>query len=184
VVSIFEDLSRFDRLQPHASQQIVRAHRAKLVLPGSYPGPAGDSIEPLLPAVEARQLPEGEGALLYGSSPSARVRLRRWYRDVELRRRVETEQDAVAPSEARPTIPMGRSPIDETPPYSLVDQTGAWHRRNRKRRDQDDSPDERDRSRERDRGGRLVPGVLTTDPDDETLPDNVTPLGPRDRHRR
>jgi type IV secretory pathway TraG/TraD family ATPase VirD4 len=184
VVSVFEDLSRFDRLQPNASQQIARAHRAKLVLPGAYQGPSGASIEPLLPAVQARQLTRDEGALMYGNASPVRVRLRRWYRDPELRRRVETEQDAVKPTEPGPTAPTGRSPVDDAGPYSLVEQTGLWNRRRRRPEHDDQVTDDRDR--ERDRGSRLVPGVLTTNPDGERLlPDNVTRLSPRrDRPRR
>jgi type IV secretion system protein VirD4 len=191
VISIFEDLSRFDRLQANASGLIARNHRAKLVLPGNYRGSAAGSVEPLLPAVQARQLTGGEGALLYDAAPPVRVQLRRWYHDGELRRRVETEQDAVAPSDSRPPRPAGppprnRSPVDDTPDYSLVDQAGAWNRVSRRRRPE--SPDDteadrsRDRDRERDRSSRLVSGVVTTR-EGETLPDNVTPLG-RDRHRR
>jgi type IV secretion system protein VirD4 len=186
VVSIFEDLTRFDRLQNEASNLIARNHRAKLVLPGSYRGSKSGSVEPLLPAVQARQLGEGEGALVYDGAPPVRVQLRRWYRDNELRRRVETEQDAVAPRDSRSTAPprRNRSPVDSTPSYSLVDQAGAWSKVSRRRRPErvdegDESGNDRGRERERERSGRLVSGVLTTK-EGETLPDNVTPLG-RDR---
>jgi hypothetical protein len=187
VVSIFEDLSRFERLQPNASELVARAHRAKLVLPGAYQGPAGTSIEALLPAVQARQLAENEGALRYGGAPPVRVRLRRWYQDAELRRRVETQQDVVAPTEARPTVPRCRSPIDDAPPYHLVDQAGAWRRRGRDKPEEGngehDQGRDRNRDRERDRDRRLVPGILTTSPEGESLPDNVRPFNPRDRDR-
>jgi type IV secretory pathway TraG/TraD family ATPase VirD4 len=48
----------------------------------------------LAPADELRRIPPGRGVLIYGHLPPARLTLRPWYRDAELRRRVM----AVAPS--------------------------------------------------------------------------------------
>jgi type IV secretion system protein VirD4 len=57
----------------------------------------------LAPADELRRIRPGEGVLVYGHLPPARLRLRPWYADRELRRRAEVE----APVDIAVTAPAG-----------------------------------------------------------------------------
>ena len=52
------------------------------------------SYRRLAPADELRRIRPGEGVLIYGHLPPARLVLRPWYRDAELRRRVELPDPA------------------------------------------------------------------------------------------
>ena len=126
VVSIFQDLGRFDGLHPNAAGLLANNHRAMLVVAGEHDVTKGTpSSERLLWADLGAQLRPGEGALLYESAKPVRLRLRRWFQDGELSRRVAMAQDAVAPTERR--LPnVYSSPIDTAPAFSLARQTGAW----------------------------------------------------------
>lgn len=60
----------------------------------------------LAPPDELRRIRPGEGVLIYGHLPPARLILRPWYRNRELRRRVETVADGPAPTGAEPEPAM------------------------------------------------------------------------------
>ena len=64
-------------------------------LPASLSGQAGQDRErtsvvtvPVVPAAALRQMRPGDALLIHGTLPPAHVRLRPWYRDRQLRRRV------------------------------------------------------------------------------------------------
>jgi type IV secretory pathway TraG/TraD family ATPase VirD4 len=178
VVSIFQDMGRFEGLQPNAASLLAKNHRAMLVVGGDHDvaatAGAGPSDERLFWADLGRLLGEGEAALLYGTPKPVRLRLRRWFKDAELTRRVGTAQDAVAPSEKRlPSV--YRSPLDTSPAFSMARQTSAWLR---SRRDGND-PEE---TLATGRGIEHFEDIVDL-PDDDPPPDNVTQLpGLGDRH--
>jgi hypothetical protein len=112
----------------------------------------------------------GEGVLHYGNTAPVHVRLRRWYQDNELRRRVETAQDVLEPSERRAAR---RSVTGMT----LEEQTSAWF--SRESHWEGEPPSD--------------PNALKEDPpqrlsdlfgrrEDDRMPSNVTDA--RDRFRR
>ena len=181
VVSIFQDMGRFEGLQPNAAGLLAKNHRAMLVLGGDHDlaaaAGAAPSNERLFWADLGALLDEGEGALLYGTPKPVKLRLRRWYRDAELTRRVATAQDAVAPSERRlPSV--YRSPLETSPAFSMVRQTSAWVRSRRS----GDAPDDTLPAR---RGEEQFDDIFEL-PEDDPPPDNVTQLpdpADRDRHR-
>jgi hypothetical protein len=136
------------------------------------------SDERLWWAEVASYLGESEAALLYGNTSPVRLNLRRWYKDAELSRRVETAQDAVAPSERR--LPnVYRSPLDTDAAFSIARQTSA-RLRDRKHADADTLISESARAR---RGDSRYAELFEL-PDDEPPPDNVTQFpDPGRRHR-
>jgi type IV secretion system protein VirD4 len=182
VVSIFQDMGRFEGLQPNAAALLAKNHRAMLIASGQHD--VGEmamgmpSDERLWWAEVASYLGESEAALLYGNSSPVRLKLRRWYKDAELSRRVETAQDAVAPSERR--LPnVYRSPLDTDAAFSIARQTSAWIR-DRKHADADTLISESARAR---RGDSRYAELFEL-PDDEPPPDNVTQFpDPGRRHR-
>jgi type IV secretion system protein VirD4 len=186
VVSIFQDLGRFDGMHPDAVGLLAKNHRAMLVLPGERgDSTAAPSTERLLRADLGEQLAPGQAALVYRQTKPVRVRLRRWYKEGELRRRVETAQDAVAPSERRlPTT--YRSPLETTPADSLVKQTSTWLRGPRWRKGSSEDPLEQQEGGA-DRSGETRYGALFEPLEEEPPPDNVTrlpDLGDRSRRPR
>jgi len=94
LLSVLQDLERLTDQYGDDADLVVRNHRARLVLPAG-PGGVTGGLEDVLPPALARTLDDGEAALLYSSHEPARVRLRSWWRDRELQRRVEMPQDAV-----------------------------------------------------------------------------------------
>jgi type IV secretion system protein VirD4 len=179
VVSIFQDMGRFEGLQPNASGLLAKNHRAMLVVGGDHDlaGGSEPSDERLFWADLGAMLDKGEAALLYGTPKPVKLRLRPWYRDAELTRRVGTAQDAVAPSEKRlPSV--YRSPLDTSPASSLAHQTSAWLRSRRS------GDEDRDLTLPARRGEEHFDDVIDL-PEDDPPPDNVTQLpSPGDRHRR
>lgn len=182
VVSIFEDLGRYDGLLDDAAGLLAKSHRAKLVLPdqggrvagrpGETSGSGGEGAnQRLLPPEFDGKLGDSEGVLLDGNGAPVKLRLRRWYRDGELRRRVETEQDVVMPRERRQRVVTSPSPVDGEPDYSLMGQISAWDRRKGH-----SWPD---------RTGSYDPQEGGVDGHNPDPPDNVTPLNDaRDRPHR
>ena len=171
VVSIFQDMGRLEGLQPNAASMLAKNHRAMLVLGGDHDlagvAGAGPSNERRSWADLGALLGDGEGALLYGTPKPVRLRLRLWYKDTELSRRVATAQDAVAPSEKRlPSV--YRSPLETAPAFSMARQTSAWLRSRRDGHDIDETVV----------GGRGVEHFddIVDLPDDDPPPDNVTQL--------
>lgn len=168
VVSVFQDLAEIDQHYGDAADRVVKNHRARLVLPGGPGGTMGGLGRVMDPAL-VDDLGDGEAALLYGGNAPAKVQLRPWYRDRELRRRVATPQDALRPAESEHTAA----------PISVAEQHAAWSRRSRA--ETPDRPDD-----------PTIP-LDTHDPEylavfgsleDETIPHNVTPLSDQWRHRR
>ncbi len=168
IVSVFQDVAQIDDHYGDAADLVVKNHAAKLVLP-SGPGATARSADHLIGPEFVRDLGEGEAALLYRANPPMRVRLRPWFGDQELRRRVETPQDAVRPAERE----------DTTVPLSVHEQSAAWTRRAGGGQGADvEEP--------------TIP-LDVLDPryievfgslDDETAPQNVTPLTDPRRRRR
>jgi hypothetical protein len=180
VVSIFQDMGRFEGLRADAAGLLAKNHRAMLVVGGDHDlaGVAEPSDERLFWADLGAMLGKGEAALLYGTPKPVKLRLRPWYRDAELSRRVDTAQDAVAPSEKRlPSV--YRSPLDTAPAFSIARQTGAWLRSRKAApgEEADGTPHPR-------RGEEQFDDVIDL-PEDDPPPDNVTQLpSPADRPRR
>jgi type IV secretion system protein VirD4 len=171
VVSIFQDLGKWEGLQRDASGLLAKDHRAVLVLPGDRSfGASGSPTDDMLADVSA-QLGPGEGALLLGTSRPVRLKARPWYQDGELRRRAQVHQDVIAPSERR--LPVARRPPTAGPDYALVDQTRVWLRR-RELGPFDDTLT-----------GDNTAEMFEPASDDESAPGNVTPLrDPRSGSRR
>ena len=118
VVSVFQDRAQIDGQYGDVAATLVRNHGARVVLPDRHErGLHRD--DPLLDPALARDLGEHEAALVYGSNLPLKISLRPWFADRELRRRVETPQDAVRPA-------MDDDPIARESP---AEQTAAWLRR-------------------------------------------------------
>jgi hypothetical protein len=95
--------------------------------------PSG-GLEDVLPPALAGTLDQDEAALLYGSAAPARVRLRSWWRDRELRRRVEMPQDAVRPADPDDEQHLRGAPVP------AAQQREAWLRRSRRRAPSPEDP--------------------------------------------
>jgi type IV secretion system protein VirD4 len=93
------DIGTLDTVSGLAGEQAVREqtftadHRD-----GRRTTSSSISYRRLAPADELRRIRPGEGVLIYGHLAPARLVLRPWYRDVELRRRVARPDAAVGPS--------------------------------------------------------------------------------------
>ena len=97
LVSVFQDTDQIITRYGENADNVIRNHGAKLVLAGR---PAGRPFAADLVATELTdQLGAWDAALLYGSARPARLRLRPWFRDRDLKRRVQTPQDVVKPAE-------------------------------------------------------------------------------------
>jgi type IV secretion system protein VirD4 len=158
LVSVFQDTDQIITRYGENADNVIRNHGAKLVLAGR---PAGRPFAADLVATELTdQLGAWEAALLYGSGRPARVRLRPWFRDRELKRRVQTPQDVVKPAEG--------SASRESRPSS--DQASVWLRRGPVR-----PPEGTDPTIPLD---RHAPGYVEVfgSLDDDTAPQNVTPM--------
>jgi type IV secretory pathway TraG/TraD family ATPase VirD4 len=158
LVSVFQDTDQIITRYGENADNVIRNHGAKLVLAGR---PAGRPFAADLVATELTdQLGAWEAALLYGSARPARVRLRPWFRDRELKRRVQTPQDVVKPAEG--------SASRESRPSS--DQASVWLRRGPVR-----PPEGTDPTIPLD---RHAPGYVEVfgSLDDDTAPQNVTPM--------
>lgn len=174
VLSVLQDLDRISEHYGDDADLVVRNHPARLVLPAG-PGGATGGLEDVLPPALVETLGEGEAALLYGSGAPARVHLRPWWRDRELRRRVETPQDAVRAADPDEDLRRRSSAF-------LDHQREAWLRRGRRRRSEaPDRPDDPTIPLDRD-DPRYVEVFGSVD--DEAVPENVTSLvDPRRRQR-
>jgi type IV secretion system protein VirD4 len=134
VVTVFRDLTQVEIRHGPDAPAVLSNHRAKLLLPGAGGVEAVDLAERLAdedaagqvaPAPRralapelARQLPADEAVLVYDERAPMRVRLRHWHRTRELRRRAGVEQDAIAPTEARPGRTMPPL-VTNMPPESV-----------------------------------------------------------------
>ena len=118
LVSVFQDIAQIEARYGARAGTVVNNHRAKVLLSGiSDPATlehvsrlVGDSEQwstsmsvdpyggwsrhdspqtrPLAPAAALRGIAPGEGVLIYGHLPPARITLRPWFADSTLRRRV------------------------------------------------------------------------------------------------
>ncbi|HEX6419040.1 MAG TPA: type IV secretory system conjugative DNA transfer family protein [Acidimicrobiales bacterium] len=165
VVSVFQDVGQIREHYGAAADLIVKNHAARLVLPGGAGAGRGDSG---LGLGFEHDMRKGEAALLYGTGAPVRVRLRPWYADGELSRRVQTPVDDVKPAD----------PDHSDTPLSVAEQSAVWLRRTMAGTSADASDP-------------TIP-LDTADPDfvavfgsiDEDLPQNVTPLADDRRFRR
>jgi type IV secretion system protein VirD4 len=160
LVSVFQDTDQIAARYGDHADAVIRNHGAKLVLAGR---PAGRPFAAdLLPAKLSDQLTAWEAALLYGKAHPARVRLRPWFRDRELRRYVQTPQDAVRSAE-------GRRPSESWTPFDPVAQRRAWSSARGRRRTDETIPLDT-------RSPEYIEVFGTADEGDDTAPNNVTPL--------
>jgi type IV secretion system protein VirD4 len=165
LVSVAQDAAQLDEQYGDAAAMVIKNHGARLLLPGG-PGSAGGIDQRLATGASLEELRPDESALLYGTRSPIRLRLRPWFRDRELQRRVETPQDALRPAER----------VDSSVPMSVAEQSALWLQRitGRTAPDVDDPTIPLDTS---SRGFTDVFGSL----EDETMPSNVRRL--RDVHR-
>jgi type IV secretion system protein VirD4 len=128
VVTVFQDLAQIRRRFGESAGTVLNNHRAKLVLPGvsdldtldlasrlvgeeetkrsstttdgtgRRSRTSGAHWRRLLPTEMARQLRDGDGVLLYGNLPPAKIRLRPWFRDRRLRQRASGDRPLAAVS--------------------------------------------------------------------------------------
>ncbi len=126
LVTVWQDLAQIEARYGKRAPTIINNHRAKALLSGiSDPGAldyvsrlSGDeevardsttrdasglrsntestTYRRLAPVDALRRVVPGEGVLIYGHLPPARLRLRPWYEDGELRKRAETSLSAPA----------------------------------------------------------------------------------------
>ena len=144
VVTLFQDVAQIQRRYRGQAAAVVNNHRAKLYLPtrfdfatvsgadGADGGDGAAEADPvpeavlrraLLPPAHARLLAEGEGVLLYGNLAPIRTRLRPWFRNRTLRRRVELPQDVLSPAPGSGLGLSRRTDRVELPPSPAPDAT-------------------------------------------------------------
>ena len=168
LVSVVQDVAQIDDHYGDRAPMVVQNHPARLVFPAPWDGVAHGRA---LGGDVAEHLADNEAALVYGPGRPTKVRLRPWYGDRELRRRVETPQDAVAAAERE----------DSSVPAATRDHSAsAWLRRGSQRH-QPTSDGEDPTIPLETRDPRYVE-VFGAIEDPATL-DNVTPLQPPRRQR-
>jgi type IV secretion system protein VirD4 len=163
LVSVVQDVAQIDEQYGDAAAMVIKNHGARVLLPC---GPAGRIDDRLAAGAPLHELRPDESALLYGTRSPIRLRLRPWFRDTELRRRVETPQDALRPAER----------VDSSVPMTVAEQSVLWLQRITGRT----APEAHDATIPLDTGGREFTDVFGT-LEDETMPANVTRL--RDARR-
>lgn len=166
LVSIVQDAAQIDEQYGDAAAMVIKNHGARILLPGGPASAAGVDAR-LTTGAPMHELRPDESALLYGTRLPIRLRLRPWYRDQELKRRVETPQDALRPTER----------VDSSVPVSVAEQSALWLQRITGRT----APESHDATIPLDTHDRRFTDVFGT-LDDETMPQNVTRL--RDGRRQ
>jgi type IV secretion system protein VirD4 len=141
LVTVWQDMAQIEARYGRRSQTIINNHRAKALLSGISDPSALDYVSRLsgdeevardsttrdaaglrsstesttyrrlAPADALRRVVPGDGVLLYGHLPPARLRLRPWYDDAELTRRAGTPV-ADTPGGGAPDPPDGLVIID------------------------------------------------------------------------
>ena len=167
LLSVFQDVEQITNRYGDQAVHVIRNHGAKLVIagrPGGRPSP-----QDLLPAELGDQLGPDEAALVYGPARPARLSLRPWFRDRELKRRAQTPLDSVAAASPPLATSVG------TPSTSA--DVAAWMRRPRSR-----SAGPRDPGIPLDTASRTYVDVFGST-EEVTLPHNVTPLPRSDRDK-
>jgi len=134
LVTVWQDMAQIEARYGRRAQTIVNNHRAKVLLSGISDPSALDYVSRLsgdeevtrdsttrdasglrsstesstyrrlAPADALRRVVPGEGVLVYGHLPPARLRLRPWYQDARLSRRAETVAVARAAPAAEPPL--------------------------------------------------------------------------------
>jgi type IV secretion system protein VirD4 len=174
LVTVFQDFNQMEGEYGAQAGLVLKNHRVKLLLSGSQYIDAARNDRQLLRPKLGEQLHEGEGVLFYGTAPPVRLKLRKWFKEKELRHRSETSQDILPP----PDPGRSRSAVDQRQAL----QVQAWMARHI-------NPD--DDTMEGPTGplGRVDPTrsfadlLGTHEPDDNHLPENVTRL-PNHRPKR
>lgn len=118
LVSVVQDLAQLDEQYGEAADLVVKNHGARLLLPGGSSVTRSGS-DRLVPTATMSELKGEEAALVYTASRPIRVRLRHWFNDGELRRRVETPQDALRPAD----------PDEGRIRHSVAEQSALWLQR-------------------------------------------------------
>jgi len=91
VLSGVADVGTLDTLSGLAGEQAIREHNITADLrDGRRTRSSSLAYRRLAPADELRRIRPGEAVLIYGYLPPARLELRPWYEDGELRRRAGT----------------------------------------------------------------------------------------------
>lgn len=163
LVSVAQDVAQIDEQYGDGAAMVIKNHGARVLLPG---GPGGRIDDRLAAEAPLHELRPNESALLYGTRSPIRLRLRPWYRDDELRRRVETPQDALRPAER----------VDSSVPITVAEQSAVWLQRITGRT----APESHDATIPLDTHGREFTDVFGS-LEDEAMPANVTRL--RDARR-
>ena len=100
VLSGIADLGTLDTVSGLAGEQAVREETITADLSeGRRSRTQSIVYRRLVPADELRRIRPGEGVLIYGHLPAARLTLRPWYSDRELRRRVDAPSGEVGRAE-------------------------------------------------------------------------------------
>jgi type IV secretion system protein VirD4 len=95
VLSGIADVGTLDTVSGLAGEQAVREQSfTNHLRDGRRSMSSSTTYRRLAPADELRRIPPGRGVLIYGHLPPARLVLRPWYRDAELRRRVRRPDPA------------------------------------------------------------------------------------------
>lgn len=160
VVSVVQDAAQIDEQYGDAADLVIKNHAARLVLPGG-PGHTSAADERIVPRGLLEDLRPGEAALLYGTRPAMRVRVRPWFRDRDMKVRVATPQDAVRPAER----------VDSSVPLTVAEQSALWLQRVTGR----SVPEAHDPTIPLDTSDRDFVEVFGS-LDDDTIPQNVTRL--------
>ena len=166
LVSVVQDATQIDEQYGDAAAMVIKNHGARVLLPG---GPAGGVDDRLAAGAPLHELRPDEAALLYGTRSPIRLRLRPWFRDQELQRRVETPQDALRPAER----------VDSSVPVSVAEQSALWLQRITGRT----APETSDHTIPLDTQDRRFTDVFGS-LEDETTSSNVTRLRDVRRHDR
>jgi type IV secretion system protein VirD4 len=93
LLSGVSDMSTLDMISGLAGEQAVSEETVTHDLrDGRRTSSRATVFRRLAPTDELRRIPPGEGVLVYGHLPPVRLRLRPWYRDRRLRRRVDQDR--------------------------------------------------------------------------------------------
>lgn len=144
LVTVCQDLAQLEGRYDAAAKTIINNHRGLLVLPGckdvdtlnlasqligdhsidrpsvtrqgsgQHSSTTGSEWRPLLAPALARTLDDGDGVLVYGNTPPAKIRLRPWYRSRRLRHLARTTPRSSG-SDSPMSEPPDPDPSAQTP---------------------------------------------------------------------
>jgi type IV secretion system protein VirD4 len=108
LLSGVSDMGTLDLMSGLAGEHAVREQSTTWELRGAGGSRStATALRRLAPTHELRQVPPGDGVLLYGHLPPARVRLRPWFSDRRLRARAAAPRAGVADAGAADAGPAG-----------------------------------------------------------------------------